>query len=196
MSEQGQMLHELQKAFAKVLNDQADLVIHRDNLKRENKELRRLLKEAQSECKITQESLDGAQREVEWLSDKVSKLPDPYIELQKEAFDDSDEFPFEDLDEKPTEPEKFDLREFIQVAYDLAQPRKTKGLEDSIIIEFNKDNDTEYILVKRDHDKELISEFDNDLEQMHDWVEGGGMNGNMIMDAIRRKQKKWQGMLK
>ena len=85
-----------------------------------------------------------------------------------------------------TEPEKFDLREFINIAYDLAQPRKTKGLEDVIIIEFNKDNDTDYILVKRDHDKELIEDFIKRLES-YEFMEG---------DDILTEIQYWKGRLK
>ena len=55
-------------------------------------------------------------------------------------------------------------------------------------------DDMKSLIEKAEH--KLIEEFDDDLEQMHDWVEGGGMNGNMIMDAIRRKQEKWQGRIK
>lgn len=47
-----------------------DLRIHRDNLMKENKQLRDLLEQATNDCRVAQESLDGAQREIERLSEQ------------------------------------------------------------------------------------------------------------------------------
>lgn len=68
--QQGIML-ELQKAYAKMVDEHSDLVILSGNLKKENKQLRKLLDDARNDCNTTQESLDSAQREIERLVDAI-----------------------------------------------------------------------------------------------------------------------------
>ena len=55
------------KEYARILD-------MKTNVDAKNKDLRKLLKEAQSDCQIAQESLDGAQREIEELMDRLDDL--------------------------------------------------------------------------------------------------------------------------
>ena len=53
-----------------------DLKVLCSNLKKENKQLRELLQQTNNDCKVAQESLDGAQREIEVLNEKIESLYD------------------------------------------------------------------------------------------------------------------------
>ena len=66
----------LLKVHVKTINDFADSEVKCYELRKQNKELRKLLKQATNDCKIAQESLDGAQREIEKLNEKIETLYD------------------------------------------------------------------------------------------------------------------------
>lgn len=60
----------LMVVHTKTVNEFADSELKCYELRKQNKDLRKLLKQATTDCKVAQESLDGAQREIERLSDK------------------------------------------------------------------------------------------------------------------------------
>ena len=63
----------LGKKHVNLLNAHVDLNLLSAQLKKENKQLRGLLQQANNDCKVAQESLDGAQREIERLHEKLSR---------------------------------------------------------------------------------------------------------------------------
>lgn len=179
-------LTELQKQITELRNDIKN--IHEWNTT-QNQDLDKIDKRI-DEFQENLDTLDGAyERHENQIAEMKEKLPEPSVSITPTGYLNAitNKLPkfIEDGLKEESEPEKFDLREFIDVAYDLAQPRKTKGLEDAIIIEFNKDNDTDYILIKRDHDK-LIEEFLSDLK-----------NSDYYWKVYRNQLiEKWQGRIK
>ena len=68
--------NELMAVHLKAVNDCSEIESKRYDLRKDNVELRKLLKQATKDCKVAQESLDGAQREIERLNEKIETLYD------------------------------------------------------------------------------------------------------------------------
>ena len=80
MSEQEQILKSLQKAYADMINESVDLKLLCDKLKNDNKELLNIIIRWEKENETLQESLDGAQREIEKLNDNIQRTMGGYVE--------------------------------------------------------------------------------------------------------------------